>query len=63
MALVTANNMLVRDSSTASAGYHNVFYDWVLSGMKSTLNNEFKREGNATRSAMNFKDELKRGSH
>lgn len=42
MGIVTTNTPLQRDVTTTGAGYHNIFYDWVLAGMKTTLNNEFK---------------------
>ena len=41
MALVTVNQVLGRDKTALREGYHNVFYEWVLAGLKSTLNNEF----------------------
>tara|TARA_Y100000401_G_scaffold115174_1_gene118411 strand:- start:1828 stop:2364 length:537 start_codon:yes stop_codon:yes gene_type:complete len=41
MALVTGNNILGRNTTTTGAGYHNIFYDWVLAGLKQTLNNEY----------------------
>ena len=42
MAIVTANTPLKINTTTTGEGYHNIFYEWVLSGLKSTLNNEFK---------------------
>ena len=42
MALVTTNSALQKNVTTIGSGYHNVFYEWVLLGLKSTINNEFK---------------------
>lgn len=41
MPIVTATTPLKINSTTSGEGYHNVFYEYVLSGLKSTLNNEF----------------------
>ena len=42
MGLVTTNDVLGSNKTALGTGYHNIFYDWVLAGMKTTLNNEFK---------------------
>ena len=41
MPIVTATTPLKINTTTTGEGYHNVFYEWVLAGLKSTLNNEF----------------------
>ena len=41
MAIVTATTPLKINTTTTGEGYHNIFYEYVLSGLKSTLNNEF----------------------
>ena len=41
MAIVTATTPLKINTTTTSEGYHNIFYEWILAGLKSTLNNEF----------------------
>lgn len=41
MPIVTATTPLKINTTTVGEGYHNVFYEYVLKGLKSTLHNEF----------------------